>query len=204
MRVYFAADSQAEQKFQERYSKIIDALNGAGVLVMSNLAQQNVSGFSGPDLEKINQSGEVMVEKMDALVIEGSRSLPESGYLIAIALAHGRPILFLTEKGTPANKNIAYLQKDKVTDKLLQIKSYTDSGLNQILVDFLALVEQGEGKEVPNIKFTLRITSRIERYLQWKTHNTKLSKADYLRNVIEDLIDADESYQNFIGRQEKK
>jgi len=204
MKIYFAADSGADQKFQRRYSKIIDTLSGAGVLVLSNLAQQNVSGFSGVDLERINQSGEAMIEKMDALIVEGSRQLAESGYLIAIALAHNKPILYLTEKGRPVNKNITFLQKGKGPAKLINIQSYNDSDLDKVIGDFLQAVEVGEGKEIPDIKFTLRITSRIERYLQWKTLNTKMAKADYLRNLIEDLINHDQDYKRFVDRQSRK
>ena len=63
-------------------------------------------------------------------------------------------------------------------------------------------MEKGEGKETPTIKFTLRITPRIERFLHWKTHNTKVSKADFLRELIERLIDQDEDYQRFVGKKE--
>jgi len=196
MRVYFTADEQADEKLQSMFSAIVDRLSEAGVSVLSNLAARNVSSFSSQDLEKIG-SGEAMVERVDAVIIEGSRSLPETGYLVAIALAHKKPILYLTEKSRPVNKNLYHLTRDTSTAKLLHLKSYSESTLTKVLLDFLSGVERGEGKEVPNIKFTLRITARIERYLQWKTHNSKLTKADYLRHIIEEIIDADEEYQKF-------
>ena len=167
---------------------------------MSNLADKNISGFSNQDLEKINQAGEVLLEKMDALIIEGSRPLPESGYLIAIALAHHKPILYLSEKGKLINKNLLHLQKDKSTAKFLQLQYYTEKNLEKIILDFLQTVEKGEGHEAPTIKFTLRINSRIERFLHWKTHNTPISKADFLRGLIEKLIDQDEEYQKFVKK----
>ena len=95
MRVYFTADEQADEKLQSMFSVIVDRLSEAGVSVLSNLAARNVSSFSSQDLEKIG-SGEAMVERVDAVIIEGSRSLPETGYLVAIALAHKKPILYLT------------------------------------------------------------------------------------------------------------
>ncbi|MAF13639.1 MAG: hypothetical protein CMI53_01970 [Parcubacteria group bacterium] len=204
MRIYFTADNQAEDRLQKRFSQIVSILNDAGVLIMSNLAEKNVTGFSSQDLEKIEQTGEVLLEKMDGLVIEGSKSLAESGYLIAIALTHKKPILYLSEKGKQINKNLQHLKKDKNTAKYLNLEYYTDNSLHKIILEFLQKVEKGEGREVPNIKFTLRITSRIERYLHWKTHNTKTTKADFLREWIERLIDDDEGYQKFIGRRGQK
>ena len=203
MKIYFTADSQAEEKFQKRFSQIVDILNNAGVLVMSNLAQKNVSGFSNQDLEKISRSGEVLLERVDALIIEGSRTIPESGYLIALALTHKKPILYLLEKGKAFDRNLLHLQEDKNTAKLLQLETYTDSILEKVIIEFLKLVEKGEDRQMPSIKFTLRITPRIERYLRLKTHNTKISKADYLRDMIEDMIDADENYQKFIQHEDE-
>ena len=172
-------------------------MSNAGVLVSSNLADKNLVNFSSQDLEKISQAGETILEKMDGLVIEETKSLAESGYLIALALAHKKPILYLLEKGKTVNKNLLHLKNDKSITKLLNLKNYTEKDLEQIILEFLGEVEKGEGKQLPNIKFTLRVTSRIERYLHWKTHNTKLSKADFLRELIKKLIDQDEDYKKF-------
>ena len=196
MRIYFTADNNAEERLQKRFTQIIDILNSEGSLVMSNLAQKNIAGFTSQDMEKIGQTGEVLIERVDALVIEGTKNLIESGYLIALALAHKKPILYLIEKGKVADRNLIYLQKG--VSSLLRLKNYSDNDLEKIVTEFVEFAERGAGKELPNIKFTLRITSKIERYLRWRTHNTKLTKADYLRNLLEDLIDKDEEYKKFI------
>lgn len=200
MRIYFAADNQAEEKLQKRFSKIIDILTNAGVLVMSNLVDKNITGFSSHDLEKMDASGESLLEKMDALIIEGTRPLAESGYMIAIALAHKKPILYLSDKSKQINQNLMHLKKDKGTAKLLKLEYYTEVTLERVVLDFLQKAEKGESHQAPNIKFTLRITPRIERYLHWKTHNTKVSKADFLRGLIEKLINDDDSYLKHIDR----
>ena len=200
MRIYFTADNQAEDKLQKRFVRVIDLLSNAGVLVMSNLAGTNLSGFSNADLDRMNQAGEGMLERMDGLIIEGSSYLPESGYMIAIALAHKKPILYLSDKTRPINKNLLHLSNNNDASKLLKLESYIVANLEKIVTEFLQQVERGEGREIPNIKFTLRITSRIERYLHWKTHNTSLSKADFLREEIEELIDKDEEYQKFVKK----
>ncbi len=200
MRIYFTADNQAEEKLQKKFSKIISILSNGGVSVMSNLANENLSGFSHQDLERIDQAGEILLEKMDALIIEGTNSTPENAYLIAIALAHQKPILYLSDRGKPTSKNLIHLQKDKNTSKFLYLKYYTEKTLEKDILDFLGIIEKGQGYESPTIKFTLRITSRIERYLHWKTHNTKISKADFLRELVEELINRDENYKKFTSK----
>jgi len=200
MRFYFAADNSAEERLQKRFSRLIEILSQAGVLVMSNLADRNLSGFSAPELEKIEQSGELLLEKMDGLIIEGTRPPSESGYLIAIALTHQKPVLYLCEKGKQINQNLVHLQQDKNTGKLLTLKNYAEKDLERVILEFLQTIEKGEGRQLPTIKFTLRITARIERYLQWKTHNTNITKADFLRALIENLIDRDEEYRKFVKK----
>lgn len=204
MKFYFAANNQAEERLQQQFSSIIKIINDAGVLVMSNIADKNVGGFTSQDLEKISQSGEVLLEKMDALVIEGSSPVAESGYLIAIAMAHHKPILYLAEKGKTIDKNLQLLQKDKNVGQFLRLQNYTDKTLESIILDFISSAEKGEGHETPTIKFTLRITNRIERYLHWKTHNTKISKADFLREMIEKMIDTDEEYKKYISKRSEE
>ncbi len=199
MRIYFAADNLAQEKLQTRFSRIIDVLSRAGVLVMSNLANKNLTGFSGADLEKINQSGETMLSKMDGLVVEGTQPIAESGYLIAFALTHRKPILYIVEKGRTIDPNLVHLKKDKSIGHLLALEHYTESGLDELLVNFIQTIERG-GRELPKIKFTLRVTSRIERYLHWKTHNTKLTKADFLREMIEEMIENDTEYQRYVQK----
>jgi hypothetical protein len=144
-----------------------------------------------------------LLEKMDALIIEGTNDMSESGYLIALALAYKKPILYLTEKGVQVNKNLQHLRQDKTAASYFSIQTYLDSTLLPTLSEFIGNVEQGGGREVPNIKFTLRITPRIERYLKWRTHNTKLSKADFLRGMIEKMIDDDDAFKKFLEQERK-
>jgi predicted HicB family RNase H-like nuclease len=53
---------------------------------------------------------------------------------------------------------------------------------------------------VPTIKFTLRFTPRASRYINWKSKQKKISKADYLRKTLDEQILADEEYQGFLRK----
>ncbi len=55
----------------------------------------------------------------------------------------------------------------------------------------------------PSIKFTLRITPRIEKYLSWKIKNTEKTKADYLRGEIEKIMEEDDEFQNIFNYWDK-
>lgn len=200
MKIYFSGNQNANYIWQKRFNEIIRILSQAGVLVISNL-QSNDDIFKS-ESEPAGQQNEILLKKVDGVIIEGTQPTFENGHLIALALAHQKPILYLSEKDKPIDKNLLLLRKERKITSLLKLENYTSQSLEKKILEFLQIIEQGVGKEAPNIKFTLRINSKIERYMQWKAHNSKLSKADFLRLKIEELIDQDENYQKYIGKKE--
>lgn len=197
MKIYFAVNDQKESKTKEVASLIINFLKKSGVIVMSNVSDEKVSDFSTQDLEKISQTGEVLLEKMDGVIIEGTNPLFEAGYLIALALAHKKPILYLCQKNKNIDKNFFRLSQDQATAQYFFPVYYSLPELEKVLGEFLQKIEKGDGRELPVIKFTLRLTPRIDRYLSWKVNNTELTKADFLRDEIEKMIKGDKDYLKF-------
>ncbi|MAG59423.1 hypothetical protein CMO96_01390 [Candidatus Woesebacteria bacterium] len=187
MRVYLFANPQSSSSLREQVEKARQILVRAGVVVHSNLDKTNEIGFEEQD----NQS---TMDRVDGLVIEGSSPSPEQGYLIALALAHKKPTICLLERGKSIDPNLKVLLKGREASQLLEVTSYTPQSLEKTLQRFIDRIETGGGREVPSIKFTLRITPRIERYLNWKIKGAKKTKADWLREMIEKVIDKDDKY----------
>ena len=76
------------------------------------------------------------------------------------------------------------------------MQSYARRELEDKVAQFINEVGSGKGiKERPNIKFTLRVTSRMERYLDWKSKKLKKTKADFLREFIGEIMDKDEGFR---------
>lgn len=196
MRIYFSANKN-EQNLYNRYQKIVDVLTSAGNSVMTDLNLNKSSRFSETDVEKFRAQGETLLEHVNALIIDATKKSPENGYLVALALTHKKPTLFLHEKGTGIDENLLQLEKNQNASQFLKIQNYQEQNLKKILMEFSAFAEHKSGKELPKIKFTLRITPRIERYLQWKTHNINKSKADFLREKIAKMIEEDEEFKKY-------
>lgn len=203
MKIYLFAPEQSKEKIQNRLQQIQEILEKAGILVTSSF-EEEAAEFSSQDLEKIDESGQTLLDKMNGLVIEASMSSSEIGYLLAYAISQKKPTLYLYEKGTTSKRALKYFSGRNIPNFLL-VKSYTPETLEEVVIEYLKLIESGkEGIEIPSIKFTLRITPKIERYLHWKTHNTKLSKADFLRKIIEDIIAKDENYLKYLYKGGRK
>lgn len=131
-------------------------------------------------------------EEIDALIIECNANSAQA-YSIALTLAKKKPVLCFLKQGQKIDSSLREISK---SSDLLFLEEYTEASLEKKLDELLQKVEGGVIKEVPSIKFTLRITPSMERYLQWKSQSTGVSKADFLRQVIsEDIIANDPDFK---------
>lgn len=197
MKIYFFAAGTKEHQ-QKRYDKITGYLKKLGCIVFTNLTDPDeyTQGFSKKELERIDQSGKVLLEYMDGIVIESGVPSTEIGYLIAFALSHTKPILYLAEHGSSLNKELESLGKDKNITKNLKISYYDILSLEKNVSEFVELVSGGkEMKEIPSIKFTLRITPSLEKYLDWKSKKSSQTKAEFLRDLLSDIKGGDRGYK---------
>lgn len=188
MNIYFFASRATSEKNRVRQGLIRAALERAGAVVQTNL--DHAEAPSG----NVEHAGP-RLEEMDALVIEGTSGDPEVGYLLAFAISAKKTTLYLMEKGSQAKNPLKYLPAKTIPAHIL-VRTYHEPTISQAIGELLDHLQQGEFAEIPSIKFTLRITPLIEQYLHWKTHNTSLSKADFLRQlIIEEVIKKDEEYK---------
>ena len=123
MKIYYYTPETDNARIQQNYTSILEILKRAGVLVMSNKEEYMVAEFSKDDLEKINMTGENLLDKMDGLVIEASTADSEIGYLLAYAISQKKPVLYLYEKRISSKGNLLYVSK-KNTPSFVLIKPY--------------------------------------------------------------------------------
>lgn len=150
--------------------------------------------------DKSNISNNISFERLDGLVLAGGDKNPDAGYLIALAISQKRPILYLLEKGQPLPDELLYIRDNKDVSKYLVIKYYNQDNIKAKITEFLDLIENGDARwDMPTVKFTWRITPRIERYLRWKMATCNKTKADWLRDhLVKEIIVNDVNYQKFL------
>jgi len=194
MRTYFFSPLVSTEELDRYYRQIVGVLKEAGVFVVAS-SDENNTDFKKEELENMQESGEILLDKMDCIIIEASKTDQEIGYLLAYAISQKKPLLYLYKKGTPEKVAFGYLNK-KNTPDFIRMASYTIKDLQQKVLQFVDEVGMGKGlKEKPNIKFTLRITSQMERYLDWKSKRKKKTKAEFLRNILERMIEEDQDFR---------
>lgn len=184
MKAYVWANPSAAPTGTERLRALVEALASRGVSVLSAFEPAAASDDATP-----------LLERVDAVVIEGMYPTSETGHLVALSLAYRKPILYLTERGHRVDPALRRLHASQPTGGLLHLASYAPDRLAAVVAEFVRGVERGAGVATPTIKFTLRLTPAIERYLTYKTAGTAKTKADFLRELLEGLMANDAAYR---------
>lgn len=152
------------------------------------------------NIEAWDQMGMNPLEKVGAIVLEVSSIDQQTNYLLAQAILLQKDTLCLYNKAKPPRQLLMYLGKKNVP-KCIQTKAYTEKGLQGLVQKFIKTVKPDvEIDEAPNIKYTLRITSSIEKYLNWKSRQDKINKADFIRDNISKQMRKDEEYRKWLKK----
>ncbi|MCX6784329.1 MAG: hypothetical protein NTV81_00085 [Candidatus Komeilibacteria bacterium] len=189
MKVYFFTN-----EYDETTKQIAASLRSSGILILSN--QEHFSSISHP--------ADMSLEKMQAVIIYGAEAA-SAGYLVAAALSQKKPVLYVLPKGNLFPEELKFLQGNRQLAQLFLVKFVQPGKATEAIYDFLELLETGElRQENVSIKFTFRLSPRLERYLNWRSVKEKISKADWLRNfLIEEVIEKDEAWKNYIKNKNK-
>lgn len=194
MHVYFYAPPTKQPDLKQAYRLIKETLSQTDLYVSTNTEAEEVQ-VSAEVMADSRDHDVPLLEHMDAFIIEGTASDPEIGFLLAHAIALKKPVLYLYRRGTVPQVFSRLSQRE--LPGFVKVVAYSEEKLGPAVLGFLKSIEGVVIREVPRIKFTLRVTASIEEYLHFKTHNTKLSKADYLRERIDEVMDKDEDWQEY-------
>lgn len=201
MKVFFFASEPSNERERQGVVTLRDVLERSGVQTITKDAR--VEEVFPDTFRQMEAAGETFLDHVSGIVVEGSRNDSEVGYLLAYSIAQRKPVLLLLEKGK-AKRNPMESFGSSTFPKNVTIAYYTDATREATLLAFLRSLGDIEYREAPTIKFTLRITPRIEQFLHFKTHNTKMTKADFLRDVIlKDHIESDEQFRQYVTKNKR-
>lgn len=197
MHVYFYAPPTKQPDLRRAYQAVKEAFATTDLYVSTNTEREEVQ-VSAEVMAESRDHDVPLLEQMDSFIIEGTTSDPEIGYLLAHAIALRKPTLYLYRRGTVPQ--VFSRLKQRELPGFVKVVAYEPEKVGGIVSAFLQTIAGLTIREVPRIKFTLRITNAIEAYLHFKTHNTKLSKADYVRDRIEEVMAKDEDWLEYQRR----
>jgi hypothetical protein len=186
MKIYYYS-SNAEQDSDSK--QIVSWLKKSGVQVMDN---------SSANIRLQSSNSEQSFSKVDALVVHGKKMDAKSGYWTALALSQNKDVLCLLPQGSKVDEALSSLQADNTVAKKLHVVFYQVDDLQEKILDFLRLLDQDSLRDLFNIKYTLRVSRKINDYLNWKADKLGVRKADWLRDQIQDIIKDDSDYKKHL------
>ncbi|MFH1235888.1 MAG: hypothetical protein V1685_03035 [Parcubacteria group bacterium] len=166
-------------------------LSSSAGRIETNVSTETVAEFAA--------AGAPLLDAMQAIIVEGSTQDPQTGYLLAYALAEKRPLLYLYTRGEVAPDVLRYMNVRDIP-KFVTVATYRPETLPTIVERFLGRVGDVRVREVPRIKFTLRLTDTLDQFLDFRVRNTKKTKADFLRDHLDREADRDDEFQRFLKK----
>lgn len=198
IRLYFYGPPTQKHQLLAAYGTIKQVCGRADVAVSTN-TEEVEANLPEETIAAHEATAAPLLDAMQAILVEGSTPDPQSGYLLAYAIAQKRPLLYLYNRGEAAPEVLRYLNVKDIP-KHIVVQTYTPEKLERSVEEFLRSLGNVKVREAPRIKFTLRLTKTIDDYLDFKTRNTKKTKADYLREEIEGRMESDESWKQFLRK----
>lgn len=134
---------------------------------------------------------------VDMLILEITEANPDVNFLLAQGVLQQKPTLCLYRKNREPRDLLNYLIK-RGTPKCITTHAYSEKNLANFVERFLAATTllPNHMEDAPSIKFTLRLTPQVDRYLDWKAKKMNRSKADMLRDWLRLRMDEDADYRS--------
>lgn len=191
MHVYFFSSLKKSTHGHRTIREIHDALEQTDLWVSSNTSAKEIQA-SDEVLAAAAANDTPLMNEMDAFIIEGTEPAPEVGFLVAQAMTSKKPTLYLYERGT-VPELFSHVNRQELP-KYITVVAYQPGQAGSAVRDFLPGIAGQKIREIPRIKFTLRLTATEDEFLDIKTRNTKTTKADFLRDHLDELISRDEDW----------
>lgn len=141
------------------------------------------------------QAVNYFLDQVDVLVVEMTDPSQMVHFVLAQAILANKPTLCLYQKNQPPRDILNYV-RSRNTPRLMKTFSYTPATLQHSVSHFVHAFDSDskEHDDIPSIKYTLRLTPRIDRYLEWMSTQQSKSKANVIRFVLSQIASEDEDY----------
>lgn len=138
------------------------------------------------------------LEQVDLLIMEITKPERDATFLLAQAILMNKPMLCLYRKNQTPQELLTVI-KHKAAPRPVKTFSYTEAtlleGVQHFLDDLLLTPEDQD--DIPSSKFTLRLSPRIDDYLEWYSAQHAITKADYLRALLTRLAKQNKDYRRY-------
>lgn len=193
MNVYFNASLMGKQKYLKEFKAIISIIKNLGHKAYADHVIKR-------DLEEVNsqtreqheldfKKARDQIQDSDVMVVEATYPSIGVGHTMTIALEMHKSVLVLHQ-----NDPHGLLVGDP--NRLLFLKKYK-AGNNKVLRNIIKKFLEKAKKRLLKKRFNLMIDKMEEEYLEWISKKREISKAEYIRQLIDAEFKRDKDYEDF-------
>lgn len=141
------------------------------------------------------QGIDFFLDEVDFLILEITKPTQVMNFILAQAIIAQKSTLCMYAKNQPPRNILSYIKK-RSAPRSVKTFSYTERNLSSTVERFVQLHDPRtqEHDDHPSIKFTLRLTPHIERYLSWYSESHDISKADHIREILTQKAKENDQY----------
>lgn len=190
MKIYFNASLLGKEKYLKEFKEIIKIFSELGHEVYSDHVMKR-------DYKKVNkqtreqheadfQKARNQIQESDVMIVEATYPSIGVGHTMTIALEMYKSVLILYQNQTTPHGLL-------IGNRLLTVKKYSlknSEKLKQIIKTFLIKAEQHLLKK----RFNFMLDKTQEDYLDWVSKIQRISKANFIRILIDKNIRGDRAY----------
>lgn len=118
--------------------------------------------------------------KADIIIVESTYENFAVGYQVAVAVQQKKPVLLLRKQSADKNAFVT-----GVVDDWVQHAEYTEDTLQKVVLKFIA----DNDIQTKDMRFNFFIDRPIYNYLRWTAQKTGKTKAEVLRELVEQEIE---------------
>jgi hypothetical protein len=192
MNIYFIASIHGRKQYQDNYQKIVELVQAAGHTIKADqiLAANSQDILEQDDEDAIvkrYKKNLVALKKTDAVFAELSYSSTSAGYMVAAAVAMGKPVvIFYSGQEEPH----LFRSLETINDKLVVVRYKRLQDLDHevsMMLDFI--------NDAQDTRFNFFVSPGISAYLDWVAKNRRIPRSVYLRKLIDEDMEANDEFQ---------
>lgn len=180
MKIFFHSSIFAKQKYEKNYKLIVDICRKSGHKVFADHMLKRTyhitDKFSRKEHEADFQRLTKQIKESDVMIVEGTAPSIGTGHYMTIALGYLKPVLVLYQKNPHG-----VLVGDP--NRLLVLRKYNLNDIEDLENKIKLFLKNADDKKLKN-RFNLMLDSQMVNFLENKSGELKVSKADILRKLI--------------------
>lgn len=180
-----------QEKYSKEFKTIIKIIEDLGNDVYSeHVSKRNPKDVNNQTIEQHEadfKKARDQIQKSDVMVVEATYPSIGVGHTMTIALEMHKGVLVLYQ-----NTPHGLLVGDP--NRLLTLKKYNLKEIGR-LKDVIQTFLEKTSKRLLNKRFNLMIDETEDEYLEWVSQKRGISRADYIRQLIDEDIKNDKDYK---------